>query len=156
MRPVRTTGMRHEDEQVQRIRRGSRKPHPSVHRTRERSARETAAAAVPCGSEPYLPACSPPTAGSSPRSARGSTALRCSRSPWGRRPARGGWRYRLCRRGRLWGQNTPGEPHGGERARQTRTASRGHGGSRAGPRAPRSRPRGPTRSPRTKGRIIWP
>lgn len=51
----------------------------------------------------YLPACSPPTAGSSPRSAPGSTAPRCSRSPWGRRPAREGWRCRLCRPGRLRG-----------------------------------------------------
>lgn len=63
----------------------------------------------------YLPACSPPTGGSSPRSARGSTARRCSRSPWGRRRERAGWRCRLCRQGRLRGQSTPGEPR--ERAR---------------------------------------
>ena len=62
----------------------------------------------------YLPACSPPTGGSSPHSARGSSARRCSRSPWGRRQERAGWRCRLCHLGRLRGR--------------THTVSRGNAG----------------------------
>lgn len=65
----------------------------------------------------YLPACSPPTGGSSPHSARGSSARRCSRSPWGRHQEHAGWKCRLCHLGRLRGR--------------TYTVSRGNAGDRA-------------------------